>query len=341
MANEVAKSEFTSQLSQITNEMVGLVSRDYESCQVDFDDYSRKCAMDAMTNIYNLVKNNKEISIQNLDRSNLRSIVEHCASLKLNSNAYPRECYFQIRKVWHDDTKSYTYLIEMGIEGAGNDAILRNFGVDVKNVYPYWIVKEGDEFRYPRRKGVEIEPPEWEEKGLSQKCVRVVYPVELNNGKIEYLIAERDSVKVNLFAHVRQNLLNETFGILGTKKNRKGEDVPKTKYDATDAELEEINAKKEEIYEALRQCETVDDMLKCEIARKYMSGAWTDTPESMIQRKMLNNATKKFPKNYDSMARKASVEMDDTYQQTQELIEESANKVDFEEADIVEGDVNV
>lgn len=64
-----------------------------------------------------------------------------------------------------------------------------------------------------KRKGIEVEPPTWEEKGLSNKVVRVVYPVKLKDGTIEYLISERESVKVNLIAHIRNNMMNETFGI--------------------------------------------------------------------------------------------------------------------------------
>ena len=255
--------------------------------------------------------------MQNLDTSNLREVVEHCASLKLNANAFPRECYFQVRKTWHEDTKSNTYAIEMGIEGNGNDAILRHFGEDVKQVYPYWVVREGDFFKYPTRKGIETEPPVWEEKGLSQKCVRVVYPVKLIDDTIIYLISERESVKTNLFAHVRNNLMNETFGICASR------------WKATDAQKTEISKKKEVIYEALRKCETVDDMLKCEAARPYMSGAWLDTPESMIIRKMCNNATKKFPKNFDAMASRSNLELDEVYQSAQAEIEEKANAIEF------------
>ena len=322
MANEVAeKKEFTTSLSQWSNEITGLISRDYEACGVKFDEYAKQCAMEAMTSIYNLVKTNDKVSMNNLDTSNLRSIVERCASLKLNANAYPREVYFQVRKVKVGN--SYVDTIEMGIEGAGNDAILTNYGKDVEQVYPYWVVKEGDTYIPPKHRGIEITPPEWEENGLSQKTVRVVYPVKLKDGTITYLSADREGVKVNLFAHVRQNLLNETFGIC---ENR---------YKATDKQKKEIETKKEEIYAELRKCASVDEMLECEVARPYMSGAWLDTPESMIIRKMCNNATKKYPKNYDSMANKAFMEMDETYQQVQEEIEENANAEEFIDMDEV------
>lgn len=318
MANEVAeKKQFTTSLSQWSNEITGLIARDYDACGVQFDDYSKKCALEAMTSIYTLVKNDDKVNMGNLDTSNLRGIVEHCASLKLNASAYPRECYFQLRSVKVGN--EWQKVVEMGIEGAGYDSLLANYGKDVEQVYPYWVIKDGDTYIPPKHKGLEVTPPEWEENGLSDKAIRVVYPVKLKDGSVTYLSADRNSVKVNLLAHVKQNMMNATFGICADR------------YKATEKQKEEIKAKKDEILNALRACATVDDMLACEIARPFISGAWLDTPESMIQRKMCNNATRKFPKNYDPMARQAQIEMDEVYQESQEEIANNANTVDFEE----------
>lgn len=316
--NEVVeKKQFTTSLSQWSNEITGLIARDYEACGVQFDDYSKKCALEAMTSIYTLVKNDEKVNMGNLDTSNLRGIVEHCASLKLNASAYPRECYFQLRSVKVGN--EWQKVVEMGIEGAGYDSLLANYGKDVEQVYPYWVIKEGDTYIPPKHKGLEVTPPEWEENGLSDKAIRVVYPVKLKDGSVAYLSADRNSVKVNLLAHVKQNMMNATFGICADR------------YKATEKQKEEIKVKKDEILNALRACATVDDMLACEIARPFISGAWLDTPESMIQRKMCNNATRKFPKNYDPMARQAQIEMDEVYQESQEEIANNANQIEFEE----------
>ena len=315
MAEQTAVAQKnTTALSWWTTELTNMVSQDYMDCGVQFDEYSKKCAMSAMTNIYQLVKTSG-VDIKSMDTSNLREIVGQCASLKLNANAVPRECYFQLRK--KKIGNNYVQTVEMGIEGDGNDAILRNFGEDVEMVYPVWIVKEGDTFTYPKHRGVEITPPEWEQTGESEKTDKVVYPVKLKDGTVQYLIAERQSVKVNLFAHVRNNLMNETFGIC---ENR---------YKATDKQLAEIKGRKEVIFEALRKCNTVEEMLECEQGRPYISAAWLDTPESMIVRKMRNNAIKKFKKNYDAMAQKSFMQIDETYQQTQEEITENANSEPF------------
>jgi hypothetical protein len=325
------KKEFTTSLSEWSNAMTGLIIEDYKSCGMKMDDYSKECAMEAMTSIFNLVKSDPKIDMRNLDTSNLRGIVKRCASLKLNASAYPRECYFQLRsvKVGIDPQTNkdvWQKQVEMGIEGSGYDSLLANYGKDVKQVYPYWVIKEGDVYIPPKHKGLTVTEPEWEEKFLSDKAVRVVYPVKLNDGNITYLSADRDSVKINLMAHVKQNLMNVTFGICADR------------YKATEKQKAEIKSKKKEILNALRACKTVDEMLKCEIARPYISGAWLDTPESMIVRKMCNNATKKYPKNYDPMARQAQMEMDEVYQISKNEIEENANSVDFDE-DVVDSEI--
>lgn len=309
-------TKITSPLSECINSVTNMVTEDFGICGVQFDEYSKQCAMAAMTRIYQLVTD-ENYDVKKLKTSNLRQVVGCAASLKLNANAVPRECYFQLRnKKVGDD--SWEKVVEMGIEGDGNDAILRSFGVDIDRVYPYWRVCEGDEFTYPKYRGVEVAPPEWEPRGMSDKVVRVVYPVALKDGTVTYLISERESVKVNLLAHVRNNLLNETFGIC------------KKKYDATPEQKKQIAERKNTIIDALKACETLDDMLSCEAAIPYISAAWLDTSEEMIVRKMRNNAVRKFPKNFDSMANRSFAQMDDVYVQVQQDIVENANTVPFE-----------
>lgn len=316
MANEVAeKKEFTTSLSEWTNTITGLVIRDFEKNNVGFDDYSRKCAMAAMSGIYQLVQSDGATAMNDLNTSNLREVVEQCASLKLNASAVPREVYFQMRK--KQINGKWVKVVEPGIEGDGNDALLRNFGVNVKKVHPVWLVREGDVFTYPKRRGLEVEPPSWEEKGLSQKVVRVVYPVEMKDGYVEYLISERESVKVNLIAHIRNNMMNETFGIC------------KDRYKATDEQKKQIKEEKNKILDHVRKLETLEDIIECELVRPFISAAWLDTPEAMFVRKMRNNAIKKFPKDLNSIASTSLLQMDETYKNAQEEIKENENSQEF------------
>lgn len=314
--NEVAKKqEFTTGLSQWTNTITGLVSRDFEQNGVQYDEYSKQCAMNAMGAIFQLVQNTDKADMNNLNTSNLREVVAQCASLKLNANAVPREVYFQLRS--KQINGQWVKMVEMGVEGDGNDALLRQFGNGIDTVYPVWLVKEGDDFTYPRRRGINVEPAEWTPKGLSDKTVRVVYPIKLKDGSVDYLIAEREPVRTNLIAHIKNNMLNETFGICADR------------YKATQKQKEEIKVKKAEILSAIRECETLEDILNCEVAKPYISAAWLDTPEAMIIRKMRNNAIKKFPKNLNSMASSSLLQLDETYKASQEEIAQNENSQEF------------
>jgi len=322
MGEVAAKQDFNTQLSYYTNEYTSLMTKDFQEHGVAFDDYSKQCVMASMSNIFQLAQSSK-LDMKAFNGSNLRQVIGQVASLKLNANAMPRECYFSLRKR-QNARGEWEQVVELGIEGDGNDALLRQHGVNVKQVYPCWLVKEGDEFTYPQHKGLEVEPPTWNEKGLSGKVVRVVYPVELNDGKVTYLIAERDSVKVNLIAHIRNNMMNETFGVCANR------------YKATDAQKKQIAEKKEEIMQVVRESETLEDILASECAKPFISAAWLDTQEAMFIRKMRNNAIKKFPKDLNSMASVSLLEMDETYKQTQEEIADEANSEEFVDADAVE-----
>lgn len=314
--NEVAKKpEFTTGLSQWTNTITGLVSRDFEQNGVQYDEYSKQCAMNAMGAIFQLVQNTDKVDMNNLNTSNLREVVAQCASLKLNANAMPREVFFQLRS--KQVGGQWVKMVEMGVEGDGYDSMLRHFGDNIDTVYPVWLVKEGDDFTYPRRRGINVEPAEWTPKGLSDKTVRVVYPIKLKDGSVDYLIAEREPVRTNLIAHIKNNMLNETFGICADR------------YKATPKQKEEIKVKKAEILSAIRECETLEDILNCEVAKPYISAAWLDTPEAMVIRKMRNNAIKKFPKNLNSMASNSLLQLDETYKASQEEIAQNENSQEF------------
>ena len=106
---------------------------------------------------------------------------------------------------------------------------------------------------------------------------------------MEYLIAERSDVVRNLIAHIKNNLMNETFGIA------------KDRYSATEAQRKQIDEKKNEIIEQLKN-KSIEEILGDAALANYISPAWKDeqSSEAMIIRKMRNNITKKYPKNFEN-----------------------------------------
>jgi hypothetical protein len=321
MAENTQVANFNTQLSYYTNRYVDLMERDLTSRGMEFDSYSKDCVVAAMGSIFQMV-HESGVSFEAINGSNLKFILSKVAALKLNANAQPRECYFQIRNVnvaGKGKPAQWEKKIEFAIEGDGNDALVSRYGVDVAKVFPYWKVREGDKYIPPRHKGVEITPPEWEESGVG-KVVRIVYPIQYKDGHIEYLSCERADVLKNLAAHIKNNLQNETFGICADR------------YKATDAQKAQIEAKKKEIMKKVSDIGELEAIIDCEELRPYISPSYYETQsrESMIIRKMRNNIMKSIPKRWDNPVQAYEYNMmDATYREVQEEIEQNANAEEF------------
>ena len=122
------------------------------------DLYQHLCMENALTMMHETAVGAGLEGISALQKSEIMQILQQVATLRLNAFSRPRECYFQTRKKKQPDG-NWTTSIEMGIEGDGNDVILRNFGHGVEEVYPYWDVHVDDEFTYPVHHGIDVEPP--------------------------------------------------------------------------------------------------------------------------------------------------------------------------------------
>ena len=288
----VEKKEFKTNLTRVNENYLPMITNQLENNNITLSEYSKSCVVNAISAINTVLDTNGITwGDASLDTNGITQILLSIAALQLNAAATPRECYFQIRNVsvkGADGKSVWKKKIEYGIEGSGNDALLSRFGRDVKKVYPRWLVREDDEFKYPRYAGVEVTPPEWNPKGTG-KVVRVVYPIQSTDGSINYYIAERADVKKNLIAHISNNLMNETFGICADR------------YKATDAEKQKIAEKKREVLAKAKELE-LDAILDSADFDKFISPAWKEeqSRESMITTKMCNNITKKVPKDFAS-----------------------------------------
>jgi len=292
--NEVAtQGTFKTGLTKVSDTFFPMIQQQLTGNGIRMDDYQKTCVLNAIAAI-NTVLDSKGVNWNSpdLDRNNITDILLRVAALKLNASAYPREVFFQLRNAkvivpnpkGNKPIEKWVKQIEMGIEGDGNDAILANFGRDVKRVHNYWCVRENDEFEYPMYSGIEVTPPKWRPTGKG-KVVRVVYPIEKNDGTIEYLISEREDVIKNLIAHVNNNLMNETFGIA------------KDRYSATPEQKKKISAKKKEIIDKIEKL-GLEAALDDEELAEYISPAWREphSRESMIIRKMRITLRKNTPK---------------------------------------------
>lgn len=239
--------------------------------RVQLDAEQMACGNNMIAAMFNLAAKDG-LQLNSFDRNEIIQILQKATMLRLNVAAEPHECYLITRnqKVGNNWVKKF----EFGIEGDGNDKLLRKYGVDVAKTHKFWIVREHDEFTPPSFNGLEITPPTWKPKDFYSKVVRVVYPIEKTDGTIEWNIAEREEVRINLLAHINQNIM----------KNKDYTDAAKAKLSDRIANM------------------TLDELFADQECLKIMSPAWAapHSRESMILRKMRNNATRRYPKEFSS-----------------------------------------
>lgn len=229
-------------------------------------------------------------------RNNITSVLQQVMFLKVNPSVVPRECYFIWRNTKVGTTKNKygkeedvkKLFLEFGIEGAGNDTILREFGVNVKQVKSY-MVYEGDQFTGVSFDGFEEIPPKFTPKmrklGESKgKALYAVYLIQKTDGRIETAIAEREDVKQSLLAHIRQNIMyyHNAEELLSNLNEYSLDDILNNNLPTTTFELARPQGNR-----------------KVEIS-DLISPAWKSvvSREKMIERKMRNHAIRRYPKNF-------------------------------------------
>ncbi|MEG2287620.1 MAG: recombinase RecT, partial [Ruthenibacterium sp.] len=246
--NQISKAQdFRSIVQKTADAYIPLVESQLTGGGPKVDGYQRQCMSNALVVINDVANAAGEKSLEAFAKTEVMEILQQVATLRLNAFSQPRECYFQTRKKKMPDG-SWGISVEMGIEGDGNDTILRNFGHGVEEVYPYWTVREDDEFTYPRYHGIEVDPPTWTPGGKG-KIIRVVYPIRYKDGTVRYFISERSDVRANLTAHISNNMMNETFGIA------------ESRYKATLEQKKNIDTRKAEL-KALMDGKDVDEIME-------------------------------------------------------------------------------
>lgn len=328
MSEQKKETSYKTQLTKVNETYLPMITNQLENNNITLSEYSKSCVANAISAINNVLDTNGITwGDTSLDTNGITQILLSVATLQLNATANPRECYFQLRNVAVKNGKETVWKkkIEMGIEGDGFDALVFRFGRDVKKVYPHWLVREDDDFKYPRYAGVSITPPEWQPKGTG-KVVRVVYPIQSTDGSVEYYISERADVKKNLIAHISNNMMNETFGVCADR------------YKATDDQKVQIAEKKREVLDKAKELD-LDALLDSAEFDKFISPAWKEHSENMIVRKMRNNITKKIPKDFSSslQAELFNETTDEAYRMHKAELLEVANN-DLEDAVIVDVD---
>ena len=224
--------------------------------------------------IVQLAKEGLTFTSPEVDRETINNAIKYVIVYKLNTDN--KEVFTIVRNEkrgkkkdqYGKETDNWVKVIEVKPQYKGVLKILADYGRGIEKVYPEWIVRENDGFKYQTYKGVEIIPPEWEPHGTDGKVRLVVVPIKYNDGFIDYRIAERESVATNIKAQIKQSL---------QKDNKK----------------EEILAKIQDM--------SLEQLLTDKTIATYVNETYTGlSSEEMIITKLVLNAVKRVQIDYSS-----------------------------------------
>lgn len=287
---EKKKNELTTQSNSFKTALVKtsetyttMLATSFQEMALEFTPYKKVCALNAVFKMDELLRA-EGLEWKSINQANVTQILEQITLLDINVSASPREGYVILRKDKQQDG-AYICKFEFGIEGNGNDALLRKYGVDIKDVKGPFVVREGDEFTYPYFDGEKMNPPTWKPNSYYKKAIKVFYIVTKTDGSKEYLISEREEVVKNLQAHISNNLM-------WVPENLKNPILDKIANMSLEQILEDKTIRKV----------TYKDSYGKDKTTTVISSAWgaAHSSEEMIIRKMKNNATKKYPKDFSS-----------------------------------------
>lgn len=276
-----------------TNAWVKRLSAFASSNDIKFDDYQKDIVVNTVRKIGEM-----GFDIFAYEQNNVADILYQTAFLRLNPSATPRHCYFINRDVYESGRKVGSKL-EMGIEGEGNDEILRKFGVGIKRdekneavgIHKVWIVREGDEYQEGYFNGIQFTPPTWRPKLLKAgerkgKVLKLVYPIERTNGEVEFWASDREDLQPILLKHIEQNLMSYR------KADKDG-------FNKVMRELRQMTF--DEIIDKHQDTEiSFKNYGKDYNVRIIQDSYVGSTGEAMIIRKLRNTAIRNFPKNFDT-----------------------------------------
>ena len=191
-------------LMQTQRDYVSSIGNGLQEIIGNIDNYQAVCGYNILSQInVQLQKEGLTFTSPNIDKETINNAIKYVIVYRLNTDN--KEVFAIIRnenRAKKGEAPNWVKVIEVKPQYKGVLKIIATYGRNVDKVYPEWIVRENDPFKYQTFKGVEVLPPEWEPHGTDGKVRLVVVPIKYKDGFIDYRIAERESVATNIKAQI-------------------------------------------------------------------------------------------------------------------------------------------
>lgn len=267
--NEVTKAggAIASAANKLADYYMGDVMSLGASLGMPIDEASKRCGVNAI--VY-LCGQYGASEVQSFPRDQLMQVLQFVTINGLD--VFSGQVFMDRRK----NFKTGKYDIKATPMGSAYETMVRRYGVGVKAVHQAWVIREGDEFSLPQYDGLKVTPARWRPtlEGYGKKAIAVCYPIEKEDGSVEYLVSTRDEVARNLVAQI----MNATLGA--------------ERREIHDRLMKELDGK------------GLDEMIADPELAPYVSPAYRSpaSRESMIVQKMKKNALLHYTRDLGSKA---------------------------------------
>jgi len=307
MANEIEtkKTEeanaLTSRIATASTYFLNDVLNTNGAAGIEVTEAGKKCGMNA---ILDLAQKIGVDGLKEIDRTTLNKNLQ--VAVLNEVDVFSGQCFWDIRKTFNKATHKFSMTPTLTLQGDAYELLVSKFGKGVKTLHSPWLVRDGDEFAMPQHDGLTLTPPVWKPKWecMGNKVVLVVYPLEKDDGTVEYILSPRALVNANLMAHILNNALGadkpspkDFEGGYRDPAYKQAQDDWKAKYGALRKKLDG---------------KSLDELLDAPELDELISPAWKSpsAKESMIIRKMKKNALMHYVRDLGNRS-KALMEADD------------------------------
>ena len=220
-SNEVLKLEGNQLATQ--NFFVGQIKKMFATQSVPLSDYQIKIGNNAVAKMIQMAQqNNKDVTaypqaqtlftLQNII-SNEWDVLQGEGVIVFQNNAKMVEVKDSkgnpllkdgkvvMKKEWHQ-------YFDLRPSAKGHIKTVRMYAAGTNKINPIalsYVVYAGDDFTDIEYVGIEIKPPMFKPKRLSNKVTHVVYALNMSDGTIQYVVGHREQVKPALIAQAKNN----------------------------------------------------------------------------------------------------------------------------------------
>lgn len=196
-----------------SNYFIGQINKNFQEAQVNLTDYQKTIGMNAIMEMERLASVEGK-NVMSFPPDNVYDVLQTIVSNELDPLNGHLSIILTSEKIKYRDefgktVEKYRQIFGIRPMAKGHIELVKKRATGINTNQPFalqpFVVYEGDEFRGVRYEGTKVIPPSYEPKYKSNKVMFVVYPLNMKDGTVQWVIGHRERVKPSIIAQAVNN----------------------------------------------------------------------------------------------------------------------------------------